>query len=529
MRIALIDLSSMFVPTWKASSADEPASAVHDSVVRRVRRLADEFDRVAVCIDSPPYKRSEVFPEYKAHRKASPEELSDRDAMRAQLSNVCETLRRDGFAVLGARGYEADDIIATLVDQASEHAAEIVIVSGDKDLLQLVRAESDSAPSVVVQSTRLAVDDDGIQRQSPPATVATVRDRFGVGPDRLGDWLALTGDASDGIPGVPSIGPKRATQILATYGTLVLALTSAEKGDPDMPEKMRALLCEYAEQARVSRKLVELYRDAPVMIESVLAKREQAPLQGTDGSGAVWAENDDDESNYDVEEPVANNATAENTQEPKAAPRAQEREPEEAKPQPQPDPVDRLMAFAPGSDAWATALEPTKPESAWQIANKIFNSRLYAFSNVEQAFAAIMLGRSLGLGVMTICRSVHIVKGKLTLHVDLMIGLVRRSPLCAYWQVIETTAESCTIETHRRGAPKPTRHRVTIEDAYAAKLVPRNGGGSGDSTWDKHRRQMLRHFCERELARMEYQDIVGGLYTPEELTEYNDVPNGRAA
>jgi 5'-3' exonuclease len=519
--LTLIDLSSLFVPTWKAMPADEPASAVHDSVVARVRRIADDCDRVAVCIDTPPYKRTELFPEYKAHRKASPEELSDRDAMRAQLANICETLRRDGYAVLGARGYEADDVIATLVEQATEHATEIVIVSGDKDLMQLVRAESDSAPSVVVQSTRLVAEDGEVPRQAPPATVATVRERFGVGPDRLGDWLALTGDTSDGVPGVPSIGPKRATQILTTYGSLELALASAEKGDPEMPEKMRVLLCEHAAQARLSRQLVELHRDVPVMVEAALVRREQAPLQGTEGPGEVWTEDEDENE----EEHVTNHATAENTEQQTAtqAPTAEPSEPKTAA-----DPIERLMGFAPGTDAWASALEPSRPESAWQIANKIFNSRLFAFANVEQAFAAIMLGRSLGLGVMTICRSVHIVKGKMTMHVDLMIGLVRRSPLCIYWQVVETTAEACTIETHRRGAPKPTRHRVTIEDAFAAKLAPRNGGGS-DSTWDKHRRQMLRHFCERELARMEYQDIVGGLYTPEELTEYSDVPNGRAA
>jgi 5'-3' exonuclease len=530
--LLIVDLSSIYHPIWHAMPPTEPASAPHDSTVRRVRNLAEHAEHVAVCADSRKSWRKDLYPQYKANREARPDEMF------VQLARVVETLRRDGFHVYEEVGYEADDLIATLVEQARPRV-EVLIATADKDLYQLV------GDHVSILPTRL----DAEGNQPAPIRVPEVEAKFGVGPELVGDWLALTGDASDNIPGVPRIGPKTATGLLKQYGTLEIALTFAARSDPEMKPALRELLVTHADQARLSRKLVALAADAPIDLAAAMKPRvaTSLPKQPDDEWDDHHEEeeesenmNDDSDAppNTEPAQPADTNGAAASVARGELPTRTIEIEPRSPQPAPA-DALDRLAQFLPepGTAAWAAALEPNRVEGAWKIATKLFDARIFQFTNVEQCFAAILLGRSLGLGVMTSCRNMHMIKGKLTLSVDLLVGLVKKSPLCEYFICLETTKQLATCETKRRGNPKPTRLTYDLEDAIEARLLPRDAanprapksGDLGDSTWAKFLRPMLRHGCERELARMEYQDLTAGLYTPEELQDYSDLPAPRAA
>ncbi|NUP07773.1 MAG: hypothetical protein HOW73_17130 [Polyangiaceae bacterium] len=516
-RLALVDLNALFVPCWKAIGPDQPASAPHDTTVNRVRRIAETADHVAVAIDCPPYDRAKLHPEYKVNRRASAEELVDRDAMRAQLDRVAETLRYDGFAVLGSKGLEADDIIATLVAQSTGRDIEIVIWSGDKDLMQLV------GPGITLQPPRY--DKDGTLPQR--VDVDGVVSRFGVGPELLGDFLALCGDTSDNVPGVPSIGPKRATQILTTYGSLDLALTCATNGDPDMKEAMRELLAKHAAQARVSRQLVELRVDAPVSLDDALKPREVRPIAPKE---QTCPEEEDDMQNVSEGE-----FEPANDPEPApAAPQSEERPAAEAPPpatppstqeppKPQATKTEDTAATAivrvePGTDQWAMALEPNGLRGAEWLAHQIFDSRVFGgYPTPQSCLLAIIQGRELGIPAMASMRLTyptnHNGKTSLAMSAQMIIGLVRKSGLADVFKPIEITDTRATWKGHRKDDPDPdvTTVSYSIEEARKAGLV------RDRSPWVTRPADMLAKTAGVRLARLLWQDVVGGLYFPEEL------------
>ncbi|MDE3080704.1 MAG: DNA polymerase I, partial [Paracoccaceae bacterium] len=182
--------------------------------------------------------RSELFPAYKAHRPEPPEDL------RPQFPLTREATRAFNVACLETENYEADDIIATLAQQAVDAGGQVTIVSSDKDLMQLV------GPGVVMRDPmkdRLIGPDEVIEK-------------FGVGPDRVVDVQSLAGDSVDNVPGAPGIGSKTAAILIQEYGDLdTLLARSAEIKQP----KRRETLIENAEQIRISRQLVTLKRDTP--------------------------------------------------------------------------------------------------------------------------------------------------------------------------------------------------------------------------------------------------------------------------
>ncbi|MEM8547573.1 MAG: 5'-3' exonuclease H3TH domain-containing protein, partial [Pseudomonadota bacterium] len=200
--------------------------------------------RIGVIFDhKDPTFRSEIYPEYKANREAPPDDLIP------QFPLIRHAVRAFNLTPIEQPGYEADDIIATYVEQAREAGAKITIVSGDKDLMQLI------GPGVQMYDPM-----PGNERQ---IDTAAVEKKFGVGPDRVVDVQALAGDSTDNVPGVPGIGIKTAAQLIGEFGDLETLLTQA---DTIKQKKRRENLIEFAEQARISRQLVELYRETPVEI-----------------------------------------------------------------------------------------------------------------------------------------------------------------------------------------------------------------------------------------------------------------------
>jgi DNA polymerase-1 len=198
-------------------------------------------DRWALAWDGPgPTFRHELYPDYKAHRPPMPDDL------RSQLSPIEDLARCLGLPVLEKPGMEADDVMATLSRIGAEAGYEVLLVTGDKDMLQLVGGPI----SVLAPQGK---GDDYL-----PLDASGVRAKWGVGPEHIRDVLALMGDASDGYPGVPGIGEKTAVELLSTFGSLDdLYARLAEVKKPALLKK----LTEHRALAFISRDLATLRRD----------------------------------------------------------------------------------------------------------------------------------------------------------------------------------------------------------------------------------------------------------------------------
>ena len=218
-----------------------PVNAVY-GFCNMLMKLLDEIDTDAMAVvfdKSEVTFRNEIYTDYKANRPPAPDELVP------QFGLIRDATRAFGLASVEQDGYEADDLIATYARTAAAAGVEVIIVSSDKDLMQLVR------PGVHMRDPMKNVD----------IGAAEVAAKFGVGPDKVIDVQALAGDSTDNVPGVPGIGVKTAAQLIGEYGDLDTLLDrAAEIKQP----KRRENLITHAELARVSRALVTLKDDVPV-------------------------------------------------------------------------------------------------------------------------------------------------------------------------------------------------------------------------------------------------------------------------
>ncbi|MBQ7137803.1 MAG: DNA polymerase I, partial [Clostridia bacterium] len=197
---------------------------------------------IAVCFDEHgPTFRHTAYPDYKAGRSATPEEL------RQQFRTIRELLTDMGIRWYTLMGWEADDLLGTLSLKAEE-AVRPLLLTGDRDALQLVDGKTE------LMFTRKGISETIL------FTPARVHEEYGFGPEQVTDWKGLAGDSSDNIPGIPGIGDKTAVKLLQKYGTLenVLASTDQEKG------KLREKLETWPDQARMCKELATIHRDAPV-------------------------------------------------------------------------------------------------------------------------------------------------------------------------------------------------------------------------------------------------------------------------
>lgn len=253
-------------PTTISQGRNVNAARGLGELIGRLRRDLRPHSVVAV-FDAGRSRREELLPGYKANRDGAPPDLA------FQLELAARDLpRRYGADTLRVPPYEADDVIVSLAQAVRGGGRPVVVVSSDKDLAHLV---TDTDPRVVMYARGADA-----WRVSDEAAVAL---RFGVRPQAMLDWLALCGDATDSIPGVPGIGPKTAAILLAKHGTLEAVLASA--GEPTTSERprLRELLSVHREAATLSRRLV-----APVPVPLAEAGRllrtttsTQMPLGGT--------------------------------------------------------------------------------------------------------------------------------------------------------------------------------------------------------------------------------------------------------
>src|SRR5580692_5994927 len=245
----LVDLSGYVFRAYHAlpplsSSKGEPTHAVLGTVNMLQKIVAERRPQMmAVAMDSKgPTFRHALDGRYKATRPAPPPDLS------AQMARVGEIVRAWGVACFSQTMLEADDLIAAITARALSEGWRVVIVSADKDLMQLVH--DDDARVVLWDSMR--------DRVYGPAEV---RAKLGVVPSRVRDFLALTGDTSDNVPGVPGVGPKTAVDLLTQFGSLDGIYAHL---DQVARPKLRETLREHERDARLSQRLVTLDASAPV-------------------------------------------------------------------------------------------------------------------------------------------------------------------------------------------------------------------------------------------------------------------------
>ncbi|MBI5203252.1 MAG: DNA polymerase I [Elusimicrobia bacterium] len=248
-RLYLIDAHAYLHRAYHAlpplrNSKGEPMGALYGfarMLMGVLKRDKPEF--LAVCLDMPgPTFRHEKFADYKATRKETDDDL------RVQLGKAGDVAAALGLKCFGVKGYEADDVMATMARQGVEKGLDVVLVTGDKDALQLVGG-------------RIKVWNEAKGEMMDSAKVA---DKFKVRPDQIVDYLALIGDTSDNVPGVPGIGAVGAAKLLAKYGSVKALLEAAKASDPGLTPKVAQSLRDSAETMKVGRELIELDLKAPV-------------------------------------------------------------------------------------------------------------------------------------------------------------------------------------------------------------------------------------------------------------------------
>ena len=227
----------------------EPVGAVY-GYTTMLWKLADELNKadgpthMAVVLDKAGTSfRNDLYDQYKANRPEAPEDL------RPQFPMIRDATRAFSLPLIEEENVEADDMIASYTKAALAEGWKVTIVSSDKDLMQLIEPDDEGRVDMLdtMKNARM--------------NRATVEEKFGVGPEKLGDVLGLMGDSSDNIPGVPGIGPKTASKLINEFGDIESVLAAA----PEMKKsKMRDNLIEFTDQARLSRILVTLRDDCPL-------------------------------------------------------------------------------------------------------------------------------------------------------------------------------------------------------------------------------------------------------------------------
>src|SRR5438876_2505710 len=204
-----------------------------------------EFAVAAFDVGAPTF-RSKEYAEYKAGRRAMPDDL------RPQIEKVREVLESFSIPIYGIPGFEADDVIGTLARIAEERGHSVTIVSGDLDCLQLV------TESVEALVPRRGITDTFVYGPDQ------VRQRYGFEPPQLIDFKALRGDTSDNIPGVPGVGDKTAAKLVQDFGSVEAILERVD----ELPEgRLKKSLVEHADKVRLGKRMVTIVRDVPVELD----------------------------------------------------------------------------------------------------------------------------------------------------------------------------------------------------------------------------------------------------------------------
>lgn len=507
--IALVDLSGIAHPIWHMSGGQPNPDYCSNEIVARVRKLTANHPKAAICCDKGKSFRVELNPEYKAQR---PEPIA---ALHHQIKLAQERLESDGYPVWSVRGFEADDLIATAVCHAlAIEDVSVLVISGDKDLLQLVGERV----RVLSPGTGALMD------------AAAVRAKFGVSPFQIRDYLTLVGDAADNIKGAAGIGKVKAVELLTRYQTLEGVYQALTEHATQFKPAMATSLREFQPRMEQTRQLVTLRTDVEIPFAELDNDRAPVALEAEAMTVTDIIEGQVERSEF-VNGPAP---VPQSTSAPIPAPVVEPVKPAaEAKPANGNGNGHALAA----PDALAAApaeferqLEPRSIGQAMQLAKAMHEARMFnGYGSAQAVLSTVLAGRELGMQAVASLRAFHIIEGKHALAADAMRGLVLRSGAAKYFRVIERTATRVEFETWRANDPEPVKLAYTIDEA-------RTAFGFGDpglddkgraalegkwlrSGWGKHPADMLAARATSKLARLVYSDILFGLYSPEELND----------
>lgn len=484
MNILGIDFSAMFRRNWEASGGKELSEA-YKRTLQTVASIREGFDRVAILCDSGTSFRKMLLASYKADRERPPAPYYE------QMGRTCERLHADGCSVFlspavgvvpGATYYaEADDLCAALASWCVMNSHALTIYGGDKDLIQLV----DDEWKVSVWRP----DYEG--RWDRGRVIA----KYGVEPLRINDWLALGGDKVDGFkmfPGWeedgkkrPGIGPDIAAKLLARFGTIYGVIDAIEGKDAEGLPVMR--------DGHVKE---VLRRGQPTPLAAATLGMQLATLRrdlsvdfGVLESEPVYASLTEDAPDSTSDPPSNPN--------PRAASTALAR------------PVD-----ATGIERYA--LQPRSANAMMQMAEWLFDSRLYGqYPTATAVFAVMLEANERGVPVGLALRNGYIVKGKPAWSAQFIGALVLASGKAKKFRIIESTADRAVLEYQRTDDVEPRLFEFTIEEARTAGWM--KSGEKGDNKWITNPRTMLRWAAIREAARAFFFDVVAGMHTPDEI------------
>jgi DNA polymerase-1 len=255
------------LPESIATSTGMPTNAIFGFASMLVKILTDYGPKATVVVwDAGDTGRREVYADYKAQRTTRP------DLLKEQWPHLEPLVEAFGYRNLRVQGYEADDVIASIVEKArlAEPPIPVMVVTGDRDAYQLV----DDGVVKIMTTSRGITDTRVYDRQG-------VIDRYGIPPELIPDFIGLKGDTSDNIPGVPGIGDKTAAELLQRFGTLEDVLGHI---DDISGAKRKQNLTEHAEAARLSKQLATIKRDIPIdldLAEFVASAPDRSQLRDT--------------------------------------------------------------------------------------------------------------------------------------------------------------------------------------------------------------------------------------------------------
>ncbi len=238
------------LPESIATSTGVPTNAIFGFASMLVKILTDYGPKATVVVwDRGDTGRREIYADYKAQRTTRP------DLLKEQWPHLAPLVEAFGYRNLSIDGYEADDVIASIVEQARHHdpPINVMVVTGDRDAYQLV----DDGTVKIMTTSRGITDTRVYDREG-------VIDRYGIPPELIPDFIGLKGDTSDNIPGVPGIGDKTAAELLQRFGSLEEVLGHVEEISG---AKRKQNLIDHAEEARISKELATAKRDIPVELD----------------------------------------------------------------------------------------------------------------------------------------------------------------------------------------------------------------------------------------------------------------------
>lgn len=513
--VLLVDLSGLFWRSWMSNGETLKARDNTLALVRRCMEGSGFQAPVALCLDKGKSFRKDLLPEYKGNRP-------EKDLMAIdELRRTEAALADEGFTSWGADGFEADDIIATATQKAVAAGHPVKIVSDDKDLLQLLSVDGVSVLRPRTMRTWRAAD-------------VMAENEYGIPPYLLGDWLALTGDSSDNVPGCPGIGPKSATGFLRAFPGLGHLFDAAKAGSASKAlvrgaAKLAQAIVQNEEGIRLARKLVELRFDAPINFDEIYKPRERKrPTNQPDQENEMEAKNEIDAGNE-----VAPAAPAPAPSTPTPVPSATAVPPAATAAAEQTKQIAVITPEIVGP--FEMALEPRNAQQAMNMAKALWRSGLYGkFPNEEAVYAVITRGRELGVGALASLDLFHFFEGKLALHAHFIRHLAQSDPACEWFLPMPASgddpAKVARWATKHRAIPEPIFHTYTIEMAVDAGLCemeikPRDWTKDRDGkvgkdhrgNWDKRRPEMLDKTCSSQLARRVYPGRSMGLYSLAEL------------